>query len=136
MDHGSNLIKITSQILFAFACVMAATSVLLAAYVAHLSAGLLPPALRSLQSALDLQQFHSLALLMVAWMGMGRRAAKAHVLAGVCFLLGLFLFSVNIQLIHLADVGVFRALTPYGGMAFVAGWLALLWALRFNDQMQ
>ena len=125
--------KIASQALFAVACVMAAASVLLAAYVAHLGADLPAPALRSLQSALQFQQFHSLALLLVAWMGMGQRAAKAHLYAGVFFLLGLLMFSVNIELIHLAGVDMFRAFTPYGGMAFVVGWLALLGALNFKD---
>jgi uncharacterized membrane protein YgdD (TMEM256/DUF423 family) len=125
--------KIASQALFAVACVMAAASVLLAAYVAHLGADLPAPALRSLQSALQFQQFHSLALLLVAWMGMGPRAAKAHMYAGVFFLLGLLMFSVNIELIHLAGVDMFRAFTPYGGMAFVVGWLALLGALNFKD---
>ena len=122
--------KIANQALFAVACVMAAASVLLAAYVAHLGADLPAPALRSLQSALQMQQFHCLALLLVAWMGMGPRAHPLHLWSGVLFLLGLLMFSVNILLIHLAGVDAFRAATPYGGMAFVAGWLLLIGALR------
>jgi uncharacterized membrane protein YgdD (TMEM256/DUF423 family) len=43
------------------------------------------------------------------------------------------MFSLNICLIHLADITVFRAFTPYGGMAFVAAWLALVaWAWRLR----
>jgi uncharacterized membrane protein YgdD (TMEM256/DUF423 family) len=122
--------KIANQALFAVACVMAAASVLLAAYVAHLGADLSVPALRSLHSALQMQQFHSLALLLVAWMGMGPRAHPLHLWSGVLFLLGLLMFSVNILLIHLAGVDAFRVVTPYGGMAFVAGWLLLIGALR------
>jgi uncharacterized membrane protein YgdD (TMEM256/DUF423 family) len=72
--------KIANQVLFAVACVMAAASVLLAAYVAHLGADLPAPALRSVQSALQLQQFHSLALLLVAWMGMGH--VRTHCIWG------------------------------------------------------
>jgi uncharacterized membrane protein YgdD (TMEM256/DUF423 family) len=122
--------KIANQALFAVACVMAAASVLLAAYVAHLGADLSAPALRSLQSALQMQQFHSLALLLVAWMGMGPRAHPLHLWSGVLFLSGLLMFSVNILLIHLAGVDAYRAVTPYGGIAFVAGWLLLIGALR------
>lgn len=122
--------KIANQALFAVACVMAAASVLLAAYVAHLGADLPAPALRSLQSALQMQQFHSLALLLVAWMGMGPRAHPLHLWSGVLFLSGLLMFSVNILLIHLAGVDAFRAVTPYGGMAFVAGWLLLVGSFR------
>jgi len=49
--------------------------------------------------------------------------------------LGLLMFSLNICLIQLAGITVFRALTPYGGMAFVAAWLTLAawaWRLRLN----
>ena len=122
--------KIANQTLFAVACVMAAASVLLAAYVAHLGVDLPTPALRSVQSALQMLQFHSLALLLVAWMGMGPRSHPLHLWSGVLFLLGLLMFSVNILLIHLAGVDAFRAVTPYGGMAFVAGWLLLIGTLR------
>jgi uncharacterized membrane protein YgdD (TMEM256/DUF423 family) len=122
--------KIANQVLFAVACVMAAASVLLAAYVSHLGGDLPAPALRSVQSALQLQQFHSLALLLVAWMGMGPRSHPLHMGSGVMILLGLLMFSVNIELIHLAGIDMFRAFTPYGGLAFVAGWLLLIGALR------
>lgn len=122
--------KIANQTLFAVACVMAAASVLLAAYVAHLGVDLPTPALRSVQSALQMLQFHSLALLLVAWMGMGPRSHPLHLWSGVLILLGLLMFSVNILLIHLAGVDAFRAVTPYGGMAFVAGWLLLIGTLR------
>lgn len=122
--------KIANQALFAVACVMAAASVLLAAYVAHQGADLPAPALRSVQSALQMLQFHSLAMLLVAWMGMGPRSHPLHLWSGVLILLGLLMFSVNILLIHLAGVDAFRAVTPYGGMAFVAGWLLLVGSLR------
>ncbi len=57
----------------------------------------------------------------------------ASVLSALLFTAGLLMFSLNICLIHLADITVFRALTPYGGMAFVAGWLALAsWAWRLQ----
>lgn len=122
--------KIANHALFAVACVMAAASVLLAAYVAHLGADLPAPALRSVHSALQMQQFHSLALLWVAWMGMGPRSHPLHLWSGVLFVMGLLMFSVNIFLIHLAGVDAFRAATPYGGMSFVAAWVLLIGTLR------
>jgi len=52
-------------------------------------------------------------------------------LSAVLFLLGLFMFSLNICLIHLGGITVFKALTPYGGMAFIAAWLSLaVWAVK------
>ena len=122
--------KIASRSLFAVACVMGAASVLVAAYAAHTGADWTPAVARSVQSAIQFHQVHALALLLVAWMAMGPRASRAHLVAGLFFTLGLCLFSVNIELNHLAGLDVFKAATPYGGMALVAGWLSLLGLLR------
>ena len=54
--------KIASRVLFVVACVISAASVLLADYVAHQGEALSPSALKSLQSALQMQQIHALAL--------------------------------------------------------------------------
>ena len=116
--------KIASKIVFVFACVTGALSVLTAAYVAH-QTGLEEAAVRSLQSALQLQQFHTLALLLTGWMARQSGWNWGRGLAAAGFVLGLVLFSFNIELRHLAGVELFRPLTPYGGMAFVLGWLGL-----------
>ena len=127
--------KIASRVLFVVACVIAAASVLLAAYVAHQGEALSPAALKSLQSALQLQHIHALALAGVSALAMLHMASKTLLLSAVLFTAGLLMFSLNICLIHLAGITVFRAFTPYGGMAFVAAWLALAawaWRLRLN----
>jgi uncharacterized membrane protein YgdD (TMEM256/DUF423 family) len=112
---------------------MGAASVLVAAFAAHKGGDLNPAALRSVQSAIQFHQIHALALLVVAWMAVGPRAAWPQLLSGLFFLCGMLMFSVNIELIHLAGVDWFRALTPYGGLAFVAGWLSLLGCCRTTD---
>ena len=127
--------KITSRILFVVACMIAAASVLLAAYVAHQGEALSPASLKSLQSALQFQQIHALALAGVCAVAMLHMASKTLLLSAALFTAGLLMFSLNICLIHLADITVFRAMTPYGGMAFVAAWLTLVawaWQLRLN----
>ena len=126
--------KIASRVLFVFACVISAASVLLAAYVAHQDEALSPSALKSLQSALQMQQIHALALALVCAVAMLHTASKTLLLSALLFTAGLLMFSLNICLIHLASITLFRAVTPYGGMAFVAGWLALAaWAWRFRS---
>ncbi len=124
LNRGCLLMKIASLGLFVFACVTGAFSVLTAAYVAH-QPGLDEAALRALQSALQLQQFHALALLLTAWMLLHNGFNAGRGLAAAGFVAGIFCFSFNIELRHLAGVELFRPLTPYGGMAFVLGWLAL-----------
>ena len=117
--------KIAILGLFVFACVTAALSVLTAAYVAH-QPGLDEAALRSLQSAVQMQQFHALALLLTAWMTRHSGLSLSSGLAAACFVAGITAFSFNIEIRQLAGVELFRPLTPYGGMAFVLGWLALV----------
>jgi uncharacterized membrane protein YgdD (TMEM256/DUF423 family) len=46
-------------------------------------------------------------------------------LSALFFLAGILMFSVNILLSQLFGMGLFKPLTPFGGMAFVLGWLAL-----------
>ena len=126
--------KIASRVLFVVACVISAASVLLAAYVAHQGEALSPASLKSLQSALQMQQIHALALAGVCALSLHHLPSKTLLWSAALFTAGLLMFSVNICLIHLVDITVFRALTPYGGMAFVAGWLALAaWAWRFRS---
>lgn len=116
--------KNTYRILLVLACLGGALSVLSAAYVAHLP-GLSEAALRSLHSAMQMMQFHSLALLVVAWMGQDERFRWTLFLSALFFLAGILMFSVNILLSQLFGMGLFKPLTPFGGMAFVLGWLAL-----------
>lgn len=123
--------KIASRVLFVVACVMSAASVLLAAYVAHMGEALSPSALKSVQSALQMLQFHAPAMVGVCALALLHKASKVLLLSAVLFLLGLLMFSLNICLIHLGGVTFFRAATPYGGMAFIAAWLSLaVWALH------
>ena len=125
--------KIASRVLFVVACVISAASVLLAAYVAHQGEALSPSSLKSLQSALQMQQIHAFALALVCAVAMLHTASKTLLLSALLFTAGLLMFSLNICLIHLASITLFRAVTPYGGMAFVAGWLALAaWAWRLK----
>ncbi len=125
--------KFASKALLVVACVMGAATVLLAAFVAHKAESLSPHALRSVQSAMQLQQFHVLALLVMGAIAWLHAPSKTLLAAGVLIVMGLLMFSVNILLVHLAGVDTFRAATPYGGMAFVAGWLFLAaWAWRLK----
>ena len=116
--------KNTYRILLVLACMGGALSVLSAAYVAHLP-GLSEAALRSLHSAMQMLQIHALALLVVAWMGQDERFRWPLFLSALFFLAGILMFSVNILLSQLFGMGLFKPLTPFGGIAFVLGWLAL-----------
>ena len=116
--------KTTYRIVWVLACLAGALSVLAAAYVAHVP-GLEAAALRSLHSALQMLQFHTLALLLVAWIAPRDRFTWPLLVSALAFVAGMAMFSVNILLNQLFGIGLFKSLAPYGGMAFVMGWLAL-----------
>ncbi len=73
---------------------------------------------------------HVLALLAVALLA--RSAASPLLNASAwCFALGVLVFSGSLYALALFGVKVLGAITPIGGLLFLAGWaLLFLWALR------
>lgn len=69
------------------------------------------------------QMFHALALIAVGlW---AREAAStAAQFAGWAFAVGTVLFSGSLYALALSDVRALGAITPLGGLSFLAGWAA------------
>ena len=67
--------------------------------------------------------YHALALLAVGWLV--ERGHPRAVLAGRLFIAGIALFSGSLYLLTLAGLRWMGAVTPLGGLAFIAGWLVL-----------
>ncbi len=110
----------------------AALSVVLSAALAHLpqfASGV--PSM--VQSALNLQQFHALALLLI---GLAIRLigpTRWLVAAGALMLSGMLLFSMNIHARHLLGWDALRALVPWGGSCWIAAWCVLAVGLARKD---
>ena len=64
---------------------------------------------------------HGLTLVLLAVLGPRPLKGPAW-----CFTLGILLFSGSLYILSLTNVGVWGAVTPFGGVAFLAGWLWLL----------
>jgi uncharacterized membrane protein YgdD (TMEM256/DUF423 family) len=74
--------------------------------------------------------YHALALGLVAVLA-GVRPGPLLVPAAVCFGAGILLFSGSLFALALSGVRALGAITPLGGLAFLAGWVLLaLHALR------
>lgn len=73
------------------------------------------------------QMFHALALLAVAW-AVGRWPGPAASAAGWLFVAGTVLFSGSLYLLAFSGIRWLGAVTPFGGVAFLAGWACLAWA--------
>jgi uncharacterized membrane protein YgdD (TMEM256/DUF423 family) len=71
--------------------------------------------------------FHALALLVTA-VAVARFDGWVARAAGWSFLAGIVLFSGSLYALALSGQRALGAITPLGGAAFIAGWLALAWA--------
>ena len=67
--------------------------------------------------------YHALALLAVAWMA--ERGHPRADFAGQLFIAGIVLFSGSLYILTLCGIRWMGAVTPLGGVAFIAGWLVL-----------
>ncbi len=87
---------------------------------------LTPEMLAVFETGVRYQLIHALALLAVAWAGT-RWASPAFTAAGWLFVAGILLFSGSLYVLCLGGIRGLGAVTPFGGVAFILGWLALAW---------
>jgi len=73
------------------------------------------------------QMYHALALIAVAWV-MARWPGVWGERAGWLFVVGTVLFSGSLYALALSGVRWLGAITPFGGVAFLAGWCCLFLA--------
>jgi uncharacterized membrane protein YgdD (TMEM256/DUF423 family) len=101
------------------------TGVALGAFAAHgLKNRLSPEYLAVFQTGSHYQLIHALALFGVALLALQAPGRLVN-LAGGCFALGILLFSGSLYLLSLSGIGGLGIITPFGGLAFLAGWLCL-----------
>ncbi len=81
--------------------------------------------LAAFETGVRYQMYHALALLAVAWV-MDRWGGGLVVWSGWLFVAGTVVFSGSLYLLALTGQRLFGAVTPLGGVALLAGWVALL----------
>jgi uncharacterized membrane protein YgdD (TMEM256/DUF423 family) len=97
----------------------------LGAFGAHgLRGRLSPEMLAVFETGVRYHMYHTLALLLTAAM-MTRIDGRAMTAAGWCFTAGIFLFSGSLYALAFTGVTILGAVTPLGGLAFLAGWACL-----------
>ena len=107
-----------------FACASAALSIGVSAVAAH-TLTLSAQDAQALAWALDLQRFHALGLLVLVVLARQVGPNAWTMASGALFVAGTLLFSLSIELRLLHGIELFRPLVPYGGIAFMAGWVTL-----------
>ena len=76
------------------------------------------------QTAVQYHLVHALALGVVAWIA-GQAPGTGGKVAGICFGLGVLLFSGSLYVMALTGQRWLGAVTPLGGLLFIAGWLTI-----------
>jgi uncharacterized membrane protein YgdD (TMEM256/DUF423 family) len=116
---------------FGLGAVFAFLGVALGAFGAHALRGSLGAAdLATFETGVRYQVYHALALLATAWAVTRWPGGTAQV-AGWLFVAGIVLFSGSLYVLVLAGQRWMGAVTPFGGLCFLAAWALLAWtALR------
>ncbi len=99
-----------------------AGAVAMAAVAAHALAGVPPATLQIVQSGVQMQGWHALALV-ACGLWAQRRGGLAH-WAGAAFAVGTVLFCAGVYAVGFAGVSLGRV-APTGGLLLIAGWLLL-----------
>jgi uncharacterized membrane protein YgdD (TMEM256/DUF423 family) len=101
------------------------TGVALGAFAAHgLKSRLSAEYLAIFHTGVTYQLVHALALLAVALLAT-QISGRLMAWAGASFAIGILLFSGSLYLLTLTGVSKLGIVTPFGGLAFLVGWLCL-----------
>lgn len=107
----------------------AALAVALGAFGAHaLKEKLSERYLAIWETAVQYQMFHAIGLLVIGVL-VGTAILNATTQlnwAGYLILAGTIIFSGSLYALSLSGVGVLGAITPIGGVLFIAGWIMLI----------
>ncbi|MEJ7611736.1 MAG: DUF423 domain-containing protein [Ferruginibacter sp.] len=115
-------------------------AVMLGAFAAHsIKEKVTAEVLTIFETGVRYQMFHSIALLITGILFWQFRSV-ALLWAGRLFIVGIILFSGSLYLLcYLKTVGItvlsgIGMITPFGGAAFIAGWIFLVIALSANKK--
>ncbi|TVX92297.1 DUF423 domain-containing protein [Paenibacillus agilis] len=113
--------------------IAAALAVGLGAFGAHVMKDMLTPdRLATYETAVQYHIFHALALLIIALLSERLPESNRNKVLWSARLitLGIVIFSGSLYVLCFTGIKVLGAITPIGGIAFIAGWLMLALAAR------
>lgn len=114
------------RVFFLIGAVSAGLGVAIGAFAAHgLRGRLTADMLNVFETGVRYQMYHALALLALGWATTRWPGATLNG-AGWCFVAGTVLFSGSLYALSVTGVRVLGAITPLGGLAFIAGWILII----------
>lgn len=106
----------------------AGLGVMFGAFGAHALEGRVTSArVEAFETGARYQMYHALGLLAVAWISSAWPSWQIT-WSGYLFIAGILIFSGSLYILVLTDTPWLGAVTPLGGLSFIAGWILLLWA--------
>jgi uncharacterized membrane protein YgdD (TMEM256/DUF423 family) len=118
--------RLRMKVWLAIAAINGFVAVAAGAFGAHaLQARLDTHALQTFETGARYQMYHALAISLAAFSMREAGAASAAQIAATLFLIGIVLFSGSLYALALTGARPFAFVTPFGGAAFLAGWIAL-----------
>lgn len=105
--------------------VFMALGVLLGAFGAHALKTTLPPDMMQVyKTGVEYQFYHALGLLLIGLIGVNIQSKWLRWSALFIFS-GIVLFSGSLYVLALSGIKTIGIITPFGGVAFVLGWISL-----------
>lgn len=109
---------------------LAALAVIMGAFGAH---GLKPHLGAEMMSvyktAVEYHVYHAFGLILIGLIANNLASNNLALWAGACMMIGVLLFSGSLYLLSITGVRWLGAITPFGGISFILGWLLLAWAI-------
>jgi uncharacterized membrane protein YgdD (TMEM256/DUF423 family) len=117
------------RLFFTIGALSGFVGVALGAFAAHALKGRLDADhLVTFEVAVRYQMYHAFALLAVGW-AHTRWPGVVLTASGWLFVIGTVLFSGSLYVLSLSGTRWLGAITPLGGVALLAGWLCMMWAV-------
>jgi uncharacterized membrane protein YgdD (TMEM256/DUF423 family) len=114
------------RVLFGLGAILGFLGVAAGAFGAHaIRERVSPERLDNWKTAADYQLWHALATIVSALIAV-RWASGSAAAAGWCFVAGVVVFSGSLYALALTDRRKLGAITPIGGVLFLAGWALLV----------
>ena len=84
------------------------------------------------ETAVKYHMYHSLGLLLIGVLMYQFPQVTEFKITGLCFLIGILLFSGSLYALSLTGQKWLGPITPLGGVFLIAGWVYLAWLLAKN----
>lgn len=117
------------KLLFIIGAINGFLAVALGAFGAHgLEGKISENALKTWEKAVNYQMFHTVSILLTGIVLL-KTQTSSLLWAGWMFVIGILLFSGSLYLYSTTGVRILAMITPFGGVAFLIGWILFGYAL-------